>query len=172
MDNLRQQRHPQDIPRISEGRANLDIMEALDRDRGISHEPNFEKQAEKAGKQVKRRALQCATFTGALQATGLAAGTQAAVIWPLGLHLPEESDIGSIYVENRSGCNLNVFEGPGGSGRIIGYATKQTYRVISIADNISSVSLVVDLNATPFGDGLIIALLFSHRWSPKMGTIV
>lgn len=147
------------------------FLDQLDRDKQRAEHQSEEKQSSKILKQSKRRELHCSTFTASLQASALTAGTQALVLFPLGIHLPDKADIGCVYIENRSGCGMNVFEGPGGVGRLIGYSTKQTYRVVVLADSISSVSLVVDATAT-FGDGLVIATLFSHRWAPKMGTIV
>ncbi len=118
-------------------------------------------------KQAKKKELHTATYTAGISNLELT----NPVVWPLGLHLPNEADIGSVYIENRSGSGFNIFEGPGGGGRLITYATTGTWRIISIADNISSISVVTDLTNT-LGSGLLIVTLFSHKWAPRMGANV
>jgi len=170
MDNIRQQRDEENIRRQDEGRFSL---EDLERDRGgtshILHNVHTQEEiSNKIEKQHKRKELHCATYTTSIQASSVP--QTGPVLFIRGLHLPEGSDIGSLYLENHSGCNLNVFEGPGAVGRLIGYGTTNTYRVIAFADNISNCSIVIDLTK-PLGDGLVICTLFSHHWAPKMGTI-
>lgn len=170
MDNFREQeftgRSSEDSHHSGEGSS---LIEALDRDRGSRPGISIEHTQEHHIKQLKRKTLHASTFTTSISATQVPI-VGPALFWAM-LHLPDESDIGSVYVENNSGCNINVFEGPGGIGRLIGYATTKTYRVISMADNISNVSMMIDLSH-PLADGLVIVHLFSHKWSPKMGTIV
>lgn len=151
---------------------NQDLHDKLLADRGEKHEPSIDRVIDTQTKQSKRKQLHCATFTTSLDASNMPQGLYYS-IFPLGIHLPEEADIGSLYLENHSGFILNILEGPGGVGRIIGIANANTYRVIAVADNIASVSIIANTQTvTGVTGGLLIATLFTHKWAPKMGSIV
>lgn len=141
------------------------MMDELERDRGIPQGVSIDKVIQRTVKQQKRKELHTTTHT-----TDIFIPLSSPVLFFHGIHLPDESDIGSLYLENHSGCRLFIYEGPGGGGRIIGISPSSSWRITSIADNITSISLVVDINST-LGEGLVIATLFSHKWAPNLGPV-
>lgn len=86
------------------------------------------------------------------------------------LHLPEESAIGSAYVENNSAVStLILYEGSGSSGRVIGVVGPSHWKRIAFADHLSSLSVVasaVDLSAA-----LVFVTLTTRNWSPTQGAL-
>jgi hypothetical protein len=87
------------------------------------------------------------------------------------LHLPEESAIQSAYIENNSTtATLTVFEGSGGSGRLIGKVLPSHSKRLAIADHISSLSVLADL-ADP-SPAIVVVILTTHKWSPQSGSLL
>jgi hypothetical protein len=86
------------------------------------------------------------------------------------LHLPEESAIQSAFVENNSTVStLTIYEGSGGSGRVIGIVAPGKGKRMPIADHVSSLSVVAD-KPDP-GPALVIVILTTHKWSPTQSTL-
>ena len=89
------------------------------------------------------------------------------------LHLPEETAIASAWIENPSTvANLLIYEGSGGTGRIIATVAPGKARRLVVADHISSLSVVADAAdpaMTP--EHPIIITLSTHKWSPNVGTL-
>jgi hypothetical protein len=87
------------------------------------------------------------------------------------LHLAEESAIQSVCVENASTVStLTLYEGSGGSGRVIAIIRPSKLKRIPIADHISSLSLVAD-KPDP-GPAIVFVTLTTHKWSPTESSIV
>jgi hypothetical protein len=87
------------------------------------------------------------------------------------LHLPEESAIQSAYIENNSTTAiLTVFEGSGGSGRVIGKVLPSHSKRLAIADHISSLSVLADV-ADP-SPAIVVVCLTTHKWSPQSGSLL
>jgi hypothetical protein len=112
--------------------------------------------------QHKRGRSFTSTFTSSISLPGM--------LFPL-LHLPEESAIQSAYIENNSTVTkLTVFEGSGGSGRVIGVVAPSHSKRLAIADHISSLSIVADVpDPSP---AIVVVILTTHKWSPQTGSLL
>lgn len=86
------------------------------------------------------------------------------------LHLPEESPIGSAYVENNSAiATLTLYEGSGANGRIIGQVPPLYAKRIAFADHLSSLSIVA--SAADLSTAIVFVTLSTHKWSPTTSSI-
>ena len=84
------------------------------------------------------------------------------------LHLPEESAIASVYVENSSAtATLVITEGSGAGGRTISRCLSKTWTSAAIADHISSISVESDVA----DQALVIVTLSTKNWTPAHGSL-
>lgn len=150
------------------------MIHELDRERGVGGfdndriEEHLIRLSDAFRHSETRQKLYCSTFTTDLGQAVAASG--GLVLFPGGLHLNDGVEIGSVYIENNgTTANINLYEGPSGSGRLICTPIKHGgYKVVTIADGISSISVA----ATAANDtGLVVVMLYSHRYSPKTGTL-
>lgn len=94
---------------------------------------------------------------------------RAGALFP-NLHLPEESPIGSAYVENNSAiATLTLYEGSGANGRIIGQVAPLYAKRIAFADHLSSLSIVA--SAPDPSSAIVFVTLSTHKWSPTTSSI-
>lgn len=147
------------------------MIHELDRDKGVGGfdndriEEHLIRISDALRHSEQRQKLYCSTFT-----TDLGQASSGLVLFPGGLHLNDGADIGSVYIENNgSTASINLYEGPSGSGRLICTPIKHGgYKVVTIADAITSISIAASVaNDT----GLVVVMLYSHRFSPKTGTL-
>lgn len=97
------------------------------------------------------------------------AGTAAvnATLFPNAVHLPDEANIASVYVANRSTGRINVTIGPGATGVTLGVVAPNTFMVSPVPDMVSCLSFV--MLAT--GTGLVVVLISTLPWTPSAGAL-